>query len=367
MPGSTLNIAMLAPVSWRVPPQSYGPWEQVAYNLTEGLVRCGHRVTLFAAPGSTTTAELVTTVPHAFNEWPEKQVRRQAQLDEESGLMVGSPDWRVWEQAHIAACMETVRAGRFDIVHSHLQVHALVFSRLIDCPLVSTLHGSAWVQAVHGVLGLYKDQPFVSISNAERNFKPDLNYVATVYNGIDLSLYEFCDEKEDYLLFSGRIAPEKGAADAVQIARYADRPLKIAGMIEERYQAYYDAMIRPNVDGKQIEYVGLLTQKELVPLYQNAAALLCPIMWDEPFGLVGVEAMACGTPMLGTRRGALPEIIIDGINGFLFDSAQNAVDKLQQLSDIKPAHCRKVVEDRFSAQVMTAGYERVYEALLTNL
>ncbi len=364
MSSRPLKIAILAPVSWPVPPDSYGPWEQVCANLCEGLVGMGHQVTLFAAAGSRTSARLVVTVPHPFSLWPAEQLGMEQQLDPVSGLLVGPPDFRALEQNHIATCMEWVRDGDFDVIHSHLHVHAIVFSRLVDCPLVTTLHGSAWVRSMHEILDRYKDAPFVSISDAERKFKPDLNYVATVYNGIDLNRYELGDRKEDYLLFSGRFAPEKGAGDAVQIALRAGMALKMAGLIEPRYQEYYDQQIKPHVDGKNVEYVGLLSQEELVPLYQRARALLCPIHWAEPFGLVGVEAMACGTPMLGAAKGALPEIIEEGRTGFLFESIDQAVEQVGRVSDLAPADCRRSVEARFSASVMAAGYEAVYRGLI---
>ncbi len=363
MTGDELRIAMLAPVSWPVPPDSYGPWEQVCANLCEGLVRRGHKVTLFAAAGSKTSAQLVVTVPHPFSLWPKEELRRTQQFDPASGLLIGPPDFRTLEQNHVATCMECVRDGDFDVIHSHLHVHALVFSRLVNCPMVSTLHGSAWVRSGHTVLDRYRDMPFVSISDAERSFKPDLNYVATVYNGIDLSRYEYRADKQDYLLFSGRFAPEKGAADAVQIARRAGMPLKMAGMIEPAYRDYYEEQIKPHVDGSNVEYVGLLTQRELVPLYQSARAVLCPIHWAEPFGLVGVEALACGTPMLGARKGALPEIIEDGRTGYLFDSIDQAVEQARRVVELQPADCRRSAEQRFSAAVMASGYEAVYRTL----
>ena len=358
-----MRIAILAPVSWPVPPASYGPWEQVCANLVDGLVRLGHDVTLFAAPGSKTSATLVETVAHPFSLWPEQQLRREQCFDPGSGLLVGPPDFRVLEQSHIATCMEAARSGDFDVVHSHLHVHALVFSRLIPCPLVSTLHGSAWVRELHPVLQRYRDCPFVSISDAERGFKSDLNYVATVYNGIDVQRYTLCTDKDDYLLFSGRFAPEKGAAEAVQIALRAGMPLKMAGMIEGRHRPYYDQNIAPYVDGRNVQYVGLLTQADLAPLYQKARAVLCPIHWAEPFGLVGIEALACGTPMIGARAGALPEIVEHGRSGFLFENPAEAVEQVGRLQDINPADCRRRVEQRFSARVMAAGYERVYRGL----
>jgi glycosyltransferase involved in cell wall biosynthesis len=214
-----LRVAMLAPVSWTVPPVGYGPWEQVVSNLTEQLVMLGHEVTLFAAAGSRTTARLVPTVPHPFSLWPEEERNAPRRLDPVSGLLEGPPDFRAWEQRHIATCIEAARDGAYDLIHSHLHVHALVFSRLVPCPLVSSLHGAAWVRASHAVFDRYADQPFVSLSDAERQLKPDLNYVATVHNGIDLEAFPLCREKEDYLLFAGRLAPEKGAAEAVAIAR----------------------------------------------------------------------------------------------------------------------------------------------------
>ncbi|MFW6139650.1 MAG: glycosyltransferase family 4 protein [Spirochaetota bacterium] len=355
---------MLAPISWPVPPEGYGPWEQVVYNLTEQLVHRGIEVSLFAAPGSRTSAQLVETVPHPFSLWPKSELQRNTRLDPSSGLMEGPPNFRALEQLHIAACMEAAHSGQFDMVHSHLHIHALVFSRLVPCPVLTTLHGSAWVRAHHPVLEKYKDMPFASISNAERAFKPDLNYVATVYNGINTALYCFEQKKENYLLFSGRLSPEKGAHEAVQIARKAGMPLKLAGMIENQYLEYYKHKIEPYIDGKNIEYTGLLSQKQMVPLYQKAKALVCPTLWDEPFGLVGVEAQACGTPVLGRRKGALKELVQEGKTGFLFDDVEEAAGQVKQLDEIAPELCRKNVEERFSSEKMAQGYLGVYEKLI---
>ncbi len=360
----TLRIAMLAPVSWPVPPRSYGPWEQVVANLTEGLVKQGHDVTLFAARGSKTRARLVETVPHPFSLWPEDELSRPQQFDSSSGLLDGPPHLRALEQQHIAICMEAAREGDFDIVHSHLHVHALIFSRLIPCPMLTTLHGSAWVQADHAILNRYKDRPFASISDSERAFKPDLNYVATVYNGIDTEAYGYCDSKEDYLLFSGRFAPEKGAAESVQIALRSGMPLKMAGMIEEKYQDYFETAVQPYVDSRNIMYLGLLSQEELVPLYQKARGLVCPIKWAEPFGLAVAEAQSCGTPILGARRGAFVETVQEGRTGFLFDKVDEAVGLVQRLGGIEPAACRHNAEMRFSSSVMAGAYEKVYHMLL---
>ncbi len=362
--GRRLRIAMLAPVSWPVPPDGYGPWEQVVSNLTEELVAAGHAVTLFAAAGSQTSARHVATVPQAFSHWPAPEREARQCFDPVSGLLQGPPDFRAWEQMHIATCMEAVMDGGFDLVHSHLHVHALVFSKLIPCPLISSLHGAAWVAASHPVFDRYRDQPFVSLSAAERSLKPDLNYVATVHNGIRLDQFPLCTEKEPFLLFAGRLSPEKGAAEAIQIAKLANRPLRIAGMIEPQHQEYFDQQIRPHLDGQQITYVGLLSQRELATYYQKASALLFPISWCEPCSMVGIEAQASGTPIIGTRFGYLPELVVPGETGFLVDTVEEAAAAVLRLQEISPQSCRLNAERRFSAPVMARGYEAVYRAVL---
>jgi len=358
-----MRIAMLAPISWPLPPSGYGPWEQVAYNLTEQLVRLGHDVTLFAAGGSNTSATLVATCPHAFETWPDHERNRPRAFDPVSGLLEGPPDYRVLEQMHIAACMERAAEGAFDIVHSHLHVHALVFSRLVPCPVVTTLHGSAWVRAAHPALLAYRERPFVSISDAERGFLPELNYVATVHNGIHIEDFPFEPEKEDYLLFAGRLAPEKGVAEAIEVAQRSGRRLLIAGMIESQYQDYYDVEIKPHLDGGNVEFLGLLSQAELAPVYRKAAAVLFLINWAEPFGLVAVEAQASGTAVIATRRGALPEIIVEGETGFVVESIDEAVEAVSRLDRIRSEACRRNAELRFTAAVMALGYEAVYREL----
>ncbi len=359
-----MRIAMLAPISWPLPPAGYGPWEQVASNLTEALVNRGHQVTLFASGDSITTADLAATVPHSSSTWPAEERERPRRFDPDSGLLEGPPDARALEELHIAACMERAAAGEFDIVHSHLHVHALGYARLIPCPLVSTLHGVAWVRALHPLLLRYKECSFVSLSDAERVFLPDLNYVATVHNGIRIQDFPFEADKEDYLLFAGRIAPEKGAAEAIQVALRTGRRLLIAGLVEPQYEQYFDTRVRPYVDDKQIEYLGLLSRAELAPLYRRAAAVLFLISWAEPFGLVAVEAQASGTPIIATARGALPEIVIDGETGFVVESFDAAAGAVGRLNEISPTACRSNVERRFTDACMAAGYDAAYRGLV---
>ncbi len=358
-----MRIAMLAPISWPLPPTGYGPWELVAYNIAEGLVALGHDVTLFAAGGSTSSARVVHTVPYALETCPEAERSAVRRYDPITGHLEGPPDSRVLEELHIARCMERAAAGEFDVVHSHLHVHALPFGRLIHCPLVSTLHGSAWVRSTHPLFQEFRELPYVSISNAERELLPELNYVATVYNGIRVEDFPFESRKADYLLFAGRLSPEKGAAEAVKVAMKAGRRLILAGMIEPQYQDYFDQRIKPYIDVRNIEYAGLLTQKQLIPLYQKAAAVLFLINWCEPFGMVAVEAQACGTPLIATRFGSMPEIVVDGVTGYIVGRVEEAVAAVGRLNRLSPAACRDNVADRFSVAVMARGYERVYASL----
>jgi glycosyltransferase involved in cell wall biosynthesis len=359
-----VRIAILAPISWPLPPPGYGPWEQIAFNLTEGLVARGHDVTVFAAAGSDVPARLVAPCPHPLEAWPSDERHRTREYDAGTGLLEGPPSGRTWEELHIATCMERAAAGEFDIVHSHLHVHALVYGRLIPCPLVTTLHGSAWSRASHPVLKAYREFPFVSLSDAEREFLPELNYVATVPNGIRLEEFAFQGDKEDFLLYAGRFAPEKGPDLAVEAARRAGRRLVLAGKMEPQYQEYYEREIAPHL-GDAVEYVGDLTQRELAGYYRRAAAVLFLARWSEPFGMVAVEAQACGTPVIATRRGGPAESVVDGETGFLVDTPEEAARAVARLGSLDPRACRHNVEERFTAAVMARGYERVYESLVT--
>ncbi|MCH8806895.1 MAG: glycosyltransferase, partial [Planctomycetes bacterium] len=248
-------------------------------------------------------------------------------------------------------------------VHSHLHVHALPFSRFIRCPLVSTLHGAAWVRATHPAFLRYRDLPYVSLSDGERQLLPELNYVATVHNGIRIENFPYEPTKDDYLLFAGRLSPEKGPAEAVELARRTGRRLLIAGMIEPQHEAYFNAKVKPYIDGRNVEYLGLLSQQELAPIYRKAAALLFLISWCEPCGMVLIESLASGTPLIGTRFGSFPEIVVDGKTGFVVDSADQAVEAVGKLDTISPADCRADAEARFTAAVMAKGYEAAYKRI----
>ncbi|CAN5118108.1 glycosyltransferase family 4 protein [soil metagenome] len=326
------------------PPAGYGPWERVAYEEVEGLVELGHEVTLFAAASAETSAKVHVTIEATISE--------------------GRTDPRLTEELHIANAMMVVADGNLDVLHSHLHVHALGYGPVLPSPLVSTLHGVAWNRAHHSFLKAFADQPFVSISDAERSFFPELNYVATVYNGVNLEDFDFRSQKDDYLLFVGRIAPDKAPDLAVEIARQSGERLLLAGDIEDKHRDFFDEAVAPRL-GHGIEFLGGQPRSVLKGLLAGAKALLMPLRWDEPFGLVVVEAMASGTPVIGWRRGALPELIDDGCHGFLVEDVPGAVLAVSRLGEIDPVSARARVEERFSRRAMAAGYLEVFRTLLT--
>lgn len=344
-----MRIAMLAPVTHRIPPVGYGPWEQVVANLTNGLVAHGHEVTFFGPAGSETGAELVATVPYPLDEWPEVD---------------SPPDHRIWEEMHIATMAELSAKGRFDLVHSHLHVHALGYASLLPVPMVTTLHGAAWNGAIHPALTHYKDLPFVSISDAERDMFPEVRYVGTVYNGIDCDRFPPGEGRGGYLLFAGRMAPEKAPHLAIEVARRTGRQLKMAGMIEDRHSDYFEDQVRPWLGGAMVEYLGPLDRSTLGTVYRDAAALLMPLCWPEPFGLVVAEALASGTPVIGWRRGSIPELIRDGVTGAVVDDVAGATAATARLADFDRGECRRDALARFSIEAMTRGYVKVYQNVL---
>lgn len=316
---------MLAPITHSIPPSGYGPWEQVVSDLTRGLIDDGHHVTLFGPQGSETPGGLVATVPYPLDAWPATE---------------HPPDHRVWEEIHIAAMAEMVSVQDFDIVHSHLNVHPLGYARILDTPILTTLHGSAWNRAIQPALHRFRDLPYVSLSNAERDFFPDLNYVATVHNGIDCARFEPGPGDGGFLLFAGRMAPEKQPHLAVEVGRNADLTVKRAGPIEDRHRAYFETEVSPRVDGVMVQYLGNLKRSELAEVYGKATAVVMPLAWDEPFGLVVVESLASGTPVVGWRRGALPELIEDGVTGFLVEDVSGAVSAVKNLDGLDRVACR---------------------------
>ena len=328
---------MLAPIAWRTPPHAYGPWERVASLLTEGLVARGHEVTLFATGDSVTGATLDSVAPHGYAEHPEM-------------------DGRVWEAMHVAAAI--ARSGEFEIVHNHLDWLPLAFAAEWRAPLVTTVYGFSGP----GILPAYRAaaSAYVSISDSDR--APGLDYVATVHHGIDAGEFEPTLHAGDYLATLGRIHPDKGTADAIAIAAAAGRRLVICGPISD--EAYFAERVLPHLGDDRVIHLGTVGAGQRSRVLGGAAALLHPIHFAEPFGLAVVEAMACGTPVIAYRRGSMPEIVDDGVTGFLVEDAATAVAAVPAAAALDRKRVREVAVRRFGVDRMVEEYLEVYRRVI---
>ena len=348
-----MRIAQVAPPLESVPPVGYGGTERVIATLTEELVRRGHDVTLFAPGDSRSSAALVPTVERAL--WH----------------LEDPPD--DFTPSYVLTAGETLqRIDDFDIVHSHIDMHGLPLAMADRRPVVTTLHDrldSPWLVPLYRT---FSDAPLVSISNAQREPLPFANWAATVYHGIELDSFEFHPDAGEYLAFLGRISPDKGLDTAIQIARRAGVPLKIAArpplsdpaLPDARVEReFYDERIEPLLSEPGVEMVGEIEGEEKAQFLGHAAALLFPIRWPEPFGLVMVEALATGTPVLALRAGSVPEVIDDGVTGFIRDAEDELVSAVASIGSIDRRTCRATVERRFSPAAMAEAYEDVYSSL----
>jgi glycosyltransferase involved in cell wall biosynthesis len=331
------RIAVLSPVAWRTPPRRYGAWETVAGNVAEGLVARGWDVTLFATGDSITRAHLHAVVARGYEEDPDI-------------------DPKVAEYLHISELFE--HAGEFDLIHSHYDFMALTYTRLVKTPVVTTIHGFSSPR-IMPVYEKYSDGNFVSISDSDR--APGLNYLATVYNGIDLTLYPRRKSAGDSLIFLGRIHPDKGTHLAIEVARKSGRPLLIAGIVQD--QTYFREQVAPFLN-ETIRYIGPVDVQGKNELFARAFALLHLNSIPERFGLVLAEANAAGVPVIAMDLGSCREVIEDGRTGFLVNSVDEAVLALARVAEISAAECRRRVERCFSIETMIEGYERVYEQIL---
>jgi glycosyltransferase involved in cell wall biosynthesis len=332
-----VRIALLGPIAWRTPPRHYGPWEQVTSLLAEGLVARGVDVTLFATADSVTTATLDAVSPRPYAEDP-------------------TLDGRVWEAMHAAHALS--RSAEFDLVHNHLDWLPLAFAAHCRAPLVTTIHGFS----NRAILPAYRaaQSAYVSISDADR--VPELYYAATVYHGIDLELLPFSAAGGEDLVILGRIHPDKGTADAIDIAARAGRRLKIAGIVQD--EQYFAERVQPYVDGDRVVFLGSVGPEQRAELLGTAHALLHPIGFPEPFGLSVVESMATGTPVVAYPLGSMPEVVDDGVTGFLVDGPQDAADAVSRVSTLDRRRIRAVAECRYSAARMVDDYLEVYATLL---
>jgi glycosyltransferase involved in cell wall biosynthesis len=331
-----MRVALLGPVAWRTPPRHYGPWERVTGLLAEGLVARGVDVTLFATLDSVTSASLDGVCPRGYAEEP-------------------TMDGRVWEAMHVAHAL--ARSAEFDLVHNHVDWLPLAFAGHCHAPLLTTVHGFSGA----GILPAYARAAsnYVSISDADRS--PALEYVATVHHGIDFDELPFAPDGGPGLVAFGRIHPDKGTHTAIEIARLAGLPLTMCGIIQD--ERYFTEQVAPHIDGDRIVFLGSVGPRQRAEILGASAALLHPIAFDEPFGLSVVESMACGTPVVAYRRGSMPEVVDEGVTGFLVQTAEQASTAVARIATIDRAGCRTRARQRFGVDRMVTDYLRVYHRI----
>jgi glycosyltransferase involved in cell wall biosynthesis len=340
-----MRIAQVAPLYERVPPALYGGTERVVSYLTEELVRLGHDVTLFASGDSVTAARLWSPCRQALRLDPTCHDSLAPHVQ-----MLGF----VYHQA-----------SAFDVIHCHTDYLGLPLARFVRTPTLLTLHGRLDIPELAPLYAEYREVPLISISNAQRTPLPDAHWVATAYHGLPSNLYQYVPRSEDYLLFLGRISPEKRPDIAIRVARRAGVPLRIAAKVDPVDCDYFEREIRPLLDDPLIDFIGEVGEEAKRTVLGSARALLFPIDWPEPFGLVLIEALACGTPVIARPRGSVPEVVQHGETGWLCDTEDEMVAAVQRLGELDRARCRAAFDSRFTAAIMTARYVHLYQQLLS--
>jgi glycosyltransferase involved in cell wall biosynthesis len=340
-----MKIALVSPFEERVPPVTYGGIELVVSHLAENLTDLGHQVTLFASGDSKTRAKLVPVFPSALRA---------------SGRLKDRSLREAWRHVGAARVVSYLLRERFDVIHNHIGWDFLAFRDVFDAPIVTTLHGPLNIPSHQEMYRVYRDENYVSISFSQRRPMPDLNYVGNVYNGVDTDTFPFFSRPQDYVAFLGRMSPEKGVVQAIEAARRAGVRLVMAAKVDPVDENFFRKKVKPLIDGRQTVFIGEVGHREKVKLLGNARALLAPIQWEEPFGLVFIEAMACGTPVLTFSRGSVPEIVEDGVTGFACRTMDDLVAKVGRLDDLDRKKCVERVRGSFSARKMTEQYLEVY-------
>jgi glycosyltransferase involved in cell wall biosynthesis len=346
-----MRIALLSPFEETVPPKKYGGTELVVANLANELVKAGHSVDLYASGDSRTKARLRAVFKTALRVDPHLR---------------SMPVRDAYKFIGIGRVVTMLKDRRYDIIHNHIGWRLLPFVSVLPAPVLTTLHGPLDIPYQQAVYGTFKNANYASISMSQRRGMPTLNFVANVYNGIDLSLFRFFPKHKGYLAFLGRTSPEKGTHIAIEVAKRVGIPLRIAAKVDAVDQPYFQKMVKPHIDGKRVSFIGEIGPKKKTKFLGDAMALLAPIQWEEPFGLYFVEAMACGTPVLAMRRGSVPEIIKDGVNGFACDTPGDMRKKIPRAMKLD----RRSVFDfmhvgrKFAAETMAASYLKVYERVM---
>ncbi|WP_280154556.1 glycosyltransferase family 4 protein [Piscinibacter sp. XHJ-5] len=339
-----MKIAQIAPLIESVPPNAYGGTERVVSYLTEALVGLGHDVTLYASGDSVTSAHLVAVVERGLRLDPRR------------------PDWLTWTTQMIDQVFES--APRFDLLHFHIDYLHFPLARRCKTPSVSTLHGRQDLPDLGPLYRHFREQPVVSISDSQREPLPDANWCATVHHGLPVDLYRFHPTPGDYFAFLGRLSPEKRVDRAIQIAIGCGVPLRIAAKVDPADRDYFETVVRPLLAHPLIDYIGELEEKDKNDFIGGARALLFPIDWPEPFGLVMIEALACGTPVISYAGGSVPEVLEHGVTGYIVNDHQQAVAAARRIDLIDRRRCRQAFEQRFTATTMAERYLEVYRALI---
>lgn len=336
-----LKVALLAPITHNIPPVGYGPWELMIYNLAESLVKMNVDVTVFATKQAQSSAK----IDYLIDDPLENYVNELHQS---------------FTEKHIDYVLS--KAADFDIIHNHLNIHPVLLAKTIRTPMVTTLHGSAIEKDNASYYEKCKNENFISISYAERTFMPKLNYVGNVYNGVDFRKYRIRKGAGKYFVFNGRIVKEKGILNAIELSKKTSIPLKIAGIITN--QDFFDNEIVPHLDNSLISFVGNLEYSKLVSLLQDAIATICLVEWEEPFGLSALDSLACGVPVIATKRGALPELIYDENMGIIVDGVTQAIERLGEIRKIDSKICSNLAQRKFSQEVMAKDYLQNYLNLI---
>jgi glycosyltransferase involved in cell wall biosynthesis len=337
-----MHVAQVAPLAEPVPPKLYGGTERVVYWLTEELIAQGHEVTLFASGDSVTRARLVPVIPRAT------RLRRPR------------PDPSVVAALLLEAVTES--ADEFDVIHFHMDWIHLPLMHRLSTPFLTTCHGRLDLSGLSELIQKFPEAPFISISDSQRAPLPDAHWLGTVYHGMPVDLYRPSFEQGKYLAFLGRITPDKGPGDAIKIAREAGLPLRIAAKLPRQQGRYFKEEVEPLIDGQQVQFIGELDERGKGEFLRHAAALLFPIDWPEPFGLVMIEAMACGTPVIAYPCGSVPEVLDHGVTGFIVDNCSEAAKAVGEIGKFDRRRIRETFEKRFTSERMAQSYLDYYEA-----
>ena len=341
-----MKIAMLAPFEERVPPVKYGGTELVIYNLVEQLVKMGHEVTLLASGDSLTSAELVKIFPTSIRSNPDiKDVNLR----------------NAYKFMGVGRVVDYLRNNKFDVIHNHIGWRFLPFQNLLDVPVVTTLHGPLDVPYQQKVYGAYADSNFISISLSQRKPMPDLNFIANVYNGLEIEKFKQNYKPKDYFSFLGRMSPEKGPVQAIQIAKKAGVKLVMAAKVDLADKEFFESEVKPLIDDDQVRFIGEVDHDGKIELLRNSKGLIAPIQWEEPFGLFFTEAMICGSPVFAMRRGSVPEIVVDGKTGFICSNEEEMDEKIKLVDKISRKDCFEHVKNNFSSERMANGYLEAYK------